>query len=52
MGITSELSTPGRLIIIALMFVGRLGPLTIALALVERLPEKRIEYPTDVVVVG
>ena len=52
MGITSELSTPGRLIIIVLMFVGRLGPLTIALALVERRPEKRIEYPADAVVVG
>ncbi len=32
-GITTELSTPGRIIIIMLMYIGRLGPLTIALAI-------------------
>lgn len=31
-GITPELSVPGKLIVSALMFVGRVGPLTIALA--------------------
>jgi trk system potassium uptake protein TrkH len=33
MGITPKLSSPGRLTIIALMFVGRVGPLSIAAAL-------------------
>jgi trk system potassium uptake protein TrkH len=51
-GITPELSTPGRLIVVALMFIGRLGPLTMALALVERPPSERIEYPAEEVVVG
>lgn len=51
-GITPELSAPGKIIIIALMFVGRLGPLTMALALIEAPPEKRIEYPVEDVVVG
>ncbi|XZE35593.1 TrkH family potassium uptake protein [Pirellulaceae bacterium SH501] len=37
MGITSQLSTPSRWIVIALMFVGRTGPLAIAAALVVRL---------------
>jgi trk system potassium uptake protein TrkH len=52
MGITPELSVPGKLVVIGLMFVGRLGPLTMALALVEGPPQKHIEYPPEDVVVG
>ncbi len=37
MGITSDLSTPSRWVIIVLMFAGRTGPLSIAAALVVRL---------------
>ncbi len=51
-GITSSLSVGGRLIIVALMYLGRLGPLTLALALMERQPERRIKYPEDDVVIG
>jgi len=36
MGITSSLSVAGRLILVACMFIGRLGPLTIVLAISER----------------
>jgi trk system potassium uptake protein TrkH len=36
LGVTPELSTPGRLIIIIAMFVGRLGPLTVAVAVARR----------------
>ncbi len=35
MGITGDLSTPGKLVIILLMFAGRCGPLTIGLALLR-----------------
>ncbi len=35
MGITPNLSVPGKLVIIALMFAGRCGPLTIGLALMS-----------------
>jgi trk system potassium uptake protein TrkH len=35
MGITGELSVPGKLAIIALMFAGRCGPITIGLALLR-----------------
>jgi len=35
-GITSELSVPGRILITLLMFVGRLGPLTIGFAFMLR----------------
>jgi trk system potassium uptake protein len=51
-GITPDLSTSGKLVIIALMFVGRLGPLTLGLALMEGPREKRVEYPAEDVVVG
>jgi hypothetical protein len=34
------------------MFIGRLGPLTLGLALVEAPPERRLEYPAEDVVVG
>jgi trk system potassium uptake protein TrkH len=37
MGITPQLSTPSRWVVIVLMFVGRTGPLSIAAALVVRL---------------
>lgn len=52
MGITSDLSPAGKLVIVALMFIGRLGPLTLGLALAEAPPERRIEYPAEDVVVG
>jgi trk system potassium uptake protein TrkH len=52
MGITAELSVPGKLVIILLMFLGRLGPLTVALALIEGEREKRIKYPAEEVVLG
>jgi len=44
-GITGTLSIPGRVVIIVLMFVGRLGPLTILAAASQ--PEKsvQISYP-------
>jgi len=51
-GITATLSSGGKLILIALMYLGRLGPLTLALALMERQPERRIKYPVDDVVIG
>jgi trk system potassium uptake protein TrkH len=52
MGITPDLSPAGKVIIIVLMFVGRLGPLTLGLALLEAPPERRIQYPAEDVVVG
>jgi len=43
-GITPLLSISGRLIIVACMFIGRLGPLTIVLAVSER---RRVIEPTE-----
>jgi trk system potassium uptake protein TrkH len=48
-GITPELSTAGRIVVVTLMFVGRIGPLVLAYALMRaareplyRLPEARV----------
>ena len=51
-GITDELTVPGRLIITALMFVGRLGPLTIAYAFARGSVPARYEYPEERIMIG
>ena len=51
-GITPHLSVAGRLIITATMFVGRLGPLTLALSLIQRQHHVNYRYPTDTVRIG
>lgn len=54
LGITAELSTVGRLIITILMFFGRLGPLTIVLALSHpgHIKKQLIRYPEGKIIVG
>ena len=57
LGITSKLSLIGKLIIIVVMFIGRLGPITIAMALTLRQNDKEknkasIEYPEEKIMVG
>ena len=52
MGATSQLTTGGRLLIIFLMFVGRLGPLTMAVALTEKKVKSRYRYARGEVMVG
>ncbi len=51
-GITPGLSTAGRLIITISMFVGRLGPLTLASTLIQRQRPAAFRYPKDVVRIG
>jgi Trk-type K+ transport systems, membrane components len=43
-GITGELSTPSQCVLIALMFMGRVGPLTLVYSLATR-ARSRIRYP-------
>lgn len=54
MGITPDLSWMGRLIISFTMFAGRVGPLTLALALASRQENRKglLKYPEDKVIVG
>jgi trk system potassium uptake protein TrkH len=51
-GITPQLSTAGRLIITVTMCVGRLGPLTLALSLVQRNQIPKYRYPDESVRIG
>ncbi len=51
-GITSELAAPGQLILIALMFLGRIGPWTFAAALVLRERRAQYRYPEERPIIG
>ncbi|MCL6466257.1 MAG: TrkH family potassium uptake protein [candidate division WOR-3 bacterium] len=51
-GITSSLKTASRLVIIILMFVGRVGPLTLALAMAAPKTRRPISYPQARIMVG
>jgi trk system potassium uptake protein TrkH len=51
-GITPYLSVAGRFIITAVMFIGRLGPLVLALALTQRQKPSEYRYPEDEVRIG
>jgi trk system potassium uptake protein TrkH len=51
-GVTSKLSALGKLILVVVMFVGRLGPLSIAVALSVREPRSTIQYAEENVMIG
>ncbi|MCX5998290.1 MAG: TrkH family potassium uptake protein [Chloroflexi bacterium] len=51
-GITPDLSMTGQLIIIVTMLLGRLGPLTVALSLIQRRQRSAYVYPEDEVRIG
>jgi trk system potassium uptake protein TrkH len=51
-GITSFLTDAGKLIIIAVMLIGRLGPLTLLAAVTFNLMPVRYNYPEEAVIVG
>lgn len=52
MGITPTLSTLGRLVIIFIMFAGRVGPLSIALALAQKQQANGVRFPEERVMLG
>jgi trk system potassium uptake protein TrkH len=51
-GVTARLTTAGKLIIVAAMFAGRLGPLTLAVALAQRAQTSRLRYPQAQIRIG
>ncbi len=51
-GITPYFHVPGKILIIILMLIGRLGPLTISVALIEQSERLRYRYPKSDVMVG
>jgi trk system potassium uptake protein TrkH len=51
-GVTPVLTDAGKLIIIAVMLIGRLGPLTLLAALTLNPRPARYNYPEEVIIVG
>jgi trk system potassium uptake protein TrkH len=51
-GITADLPSAGKVVIVLLMFLGRIGPLTLFSALALRDRPRRYEYPEERVIVG
>jgi len=51
-GITSSLSIAGKIIIIITMFTGRIGPLSLALSLIQKREPEMIRYPEEKIMVG
>ncbi|PIE32737.1 Trk family potassium uptake protein [candidate division KSB3 bacterium] len=51
-GVTPQLSLIGRLLIICTMFLGRIGPFTLALAIGQRQQTERYRYPEERVQIG
>ena len=51
-GITADLSAVSKVVLIVTMFVGRLGALTLAQALIAREHQSVVRYPEEVIKVG
>ena len=52
MGITPELSLLSKLTVIATMFVGRIGPLTLLIALSKKESPAVFKYPEEHIMIG
>jgi trk system potassium uptake protein len=51
-GITPQVSSPGQVVLVALMFLGRLGPITLVSALALRERNRRYRYPEGAPLIG
>ncbi len=52
MGLTSQLTPFGKVIILLLMFIGRLGPVTLAFTLTSRQEKELFRYPEGKITIG
>jgi trk system potassium uptake protein len=52
LGITANLTVTGKITIIVLMFLGRVGPLTVAFGLSRRKPKPNYRFPEEQVLLG
>lgn len=52
LGITPELNIISKILIIITMFIGRLGPMTFALAIGQRQKKELYKYPKENIIVG
>ncbi|MCK8825050.1 TrkH family potassium uptake protein [Fuchsiella alkaliacetigena] len=51
-GVTGDLSSIGRVMIILSMFLGRVGPLTLAIAIGEKERQGKLRYPEEKILIG
>jgi trk system potassium uptake protein TrkH len=51
-GVPPQASGPSKLLFVATMFIGRLGPVTVALALAERGRDDRYRLPAEPLRIG
>ncbi len=52
MDVTGALPIPAKMLIITFMFIGRIGPFTIFLFLLDREKIRRINYPEERIIIG
>lgn len=52
MGITTKLSTVGKIVIMITMYCGRLGPMTVVLAMMRKRKKSNYQYPEGRILVG
>lgn len=52
MGLTTELGDGGRILLIVLMFIGRLGPISLFIAVSRTRRDTRLEYAKEDVLIG
>ncbi|MBE0467218.1 MAG: Trk family potassium uptake protein [Candidatus Desulforudis sp.] len=52
MGLTHELSPTGKLVVTVCMFIGRVGPLTMAVALAKHPKKPKLKYPEEHIIIG
>ena len=51
-GLTPTLDAWGKLVLVAVMFVGRVGPITLGFALAARARPTRVVYPSEKIMIG
>ena len=51
-GITGDLTFTGKIVLILTMFIGRVGPLTIGAAFIEREHKMLFKYPQEDLFIG
>jgi trk system potassium uptake protein TrkH len=51
-GVTPNLSSLGKIVIILLMYVGRIGPITLAVVISREVRHRRVEYAKESLLIG
>lgn len=52
LGLTTELSTIGRILMILMMYLGRVGPLTVVLSITRKKINSGVKYPEGKILIG